>query len=167
MRFYQVQAFIIAALAASAHGLVIPDKTPIEGYGVFIPQWEFDTGLGAEKVAVNGTVEDLLEGLRPYESLDAQVLGPDMASGTSSPVLQKRDDFGDGRVLCYNFPKGLNAAARDGINLLKQIRHRRPTNQAGPGECGRMSCSENTAIWWCNELSDLFVGRQAKDSGIL
>jgi hypothetical protein len=25
------------------------------------------------------------------------------------------------------------------------------SNQAGPGNCGRISCSWNSGIWWCND----------------
>ncbi len=28
----------------------------------------------------------------------------------------------------------------------------RPANDAGPGNCGRVSCSYDAAIWWCNDV---------------
>jgi hypothetical protein len=29
-----------------------------------------------------------------------------------------------------------------------------PKSRPGPGMCGRVSCSYQTAIWWCNDVSE-------------
>ncbi|EXF83911.1 hypothetical protein CFIO01_03934 [Colletotrichum fioriniae PJ7] len=73
MRFHQIQPFIIASLAASAYGSAITDRSPIEGYELVIPEWEFldDISPRAEKVVLNGTVQEVLADLRSYKSLTA------------------------------------------------------------------------------------------------
>jgi hypothetical protein len=44
-------------------------------------------------------------------------------------------------------------AIRNGIRYLRGL-NGNPTNGAGPGNCGRVSCSYDSAIWWCNDVSD-------------
>lgn len=41
---------------------------------------------------------------------------------------------------------------RKGIDYLYKV-NGRPKNGPGPGNCGRVSCSNNAAIWWCNDVS--------------
>ncbi|KAE8135101.1 hypothetical protein BDV38DRAFT_294917 [Aspergillus pseudotamarii] len=38
----------------------------------------------------------------------------------------------------------------EGIRYLHSVPGQ-PTNGPGPGNCGRVSCSYNSAIWWCND----------------
>jgi hypothetical protein len=44
----------------------------------------------------------------------------------------------------------------NGIEYLGKVRGV-PTNGPGPGNCGRVSCSSNSAIWWCNDVSRIFL----------
>lgn len=44
------------------------------------------------------------------------------------------------------------AAIRDGYRYLWGLKGK-PTNGPGPGNCGRVSCSYDSAIWWCNDVS--------------
>lgn len=46
------------------------------------------------------------------------------------------------------------AVARDGIAYLKSVTGT-PVNGPGPGTCNRVSCSYNSAIYWCNDVSRL------------
>lgn len=39
-----------------------------------------------------------------------------------------------------------------GINYLRSITGK-PKNGPGPNNCGRVSCSWNSAIYWCNDVS--------------
>ncbi|KAG8677681.1 hypothetical protein FPOAC1_003708 [Fusarium poae] len=37
-----------------------------------------------------------------------------------------------------------------GIDYLRSVKGK-PKNGPGPGNCGRVSCTQNGAIWWCND----------------
>lgn len=41
----------------------------------------------------------------------------------------------------------------DGYRYLWKLKGK-PTNGPGPGNCGRVSCSYDSAIWWCNDVSN-------------
>ncbi|KAL2813072.1 hypothetical protein BDW59DRAFT_167617 [Aspergillus cavernicola] len=57
----------------------------------------------------------------------------------------------------------------EGIMYLEDV-DGRPTEGPGPGECSRVSCSWDSAIWWCNDtretkslrsFNDIAIGVQA------
>ncbi|KAG6146040.1 hypothetical protein E4U37_000545 [Claviceps purpurea] len=56
-------------------------------------------------------------------------------------------------VMCDQpLPPCLTGTLNGGIDYLRKIRKgRHPRNGPGPRNCGRVSCSENTAIFWCND----------------
>ncbi|PNY28164.1 Uncharacterized protein TCAP_01923 [Tolypocladium capitatum] len=66
--------------------------------------------------------------------------------------LGPRTDFSRSKVICSEglFGKPSRWAIADGIAYLLKLRGH-PRNQGGPGACGRVSCSYDSAIWWCND----------------
>ncbi|KAK9368507.1 hypothetical protein V1509DRAFT_623119 [Lipomyces kononenkoae] len=51
---------------------------------------------------------------------------------------------------CNNYPYAKCHPIFDGINYLYGVSGQ-PVNGPGPGNCGQVSCSWNSAIWWCND----------------
>lgn len=61
--------------------------------------------------------------------------------------LHKRLD-----VTCNNYDQAISSRIKEGIRYLRGV-NGKPSNGPGPGNCGRVSCSYNSAIWWCNDVS--------------
>ncbi|KAF9880319.1 hypothetical protein CkaCkLH20_02273 [Colletotrichum karsti] len=73
--------------------------------------------------------------------------------GVAYASLEARAAFGDGDgVLCHNFREGNRSAVAVGIEALRKV-PMKPMNGAGPANCGRVSCQNNTGIWWCNDAT--------------
>lgn len=75
------------------------------------------------------------------------------ASGDSGSRLKMKRDS---PYYCFNYPLTKYGAIEDGIDYLRHVPFQ-PTNGPGPGNCGRVSCSWNAAIWWCNDVSSPFM----------
>lgn len=110
-------------------------------------------------MTVSGTVQQAvaeLEKINPNFKADfniTDVAEEDVAAPEVAGSLQKRTDFKGSRVICNNFGTADYVAYREGINYLNGVPGK-PYAPAGPSACGRVSCSSNTAIWWCNDVSD-------------
>lgn len=53
----------------------------------------------------------------------------------------------------FGWKPGRTRAALEGINYLEGLPGS-PVSGPGPGLCGRVSCSWDTAIWWCNDVRE-------------
>ncbi|KAL2801847.1 hypothetical protein BJX63DRAFT_146361 [Aspergillus granulosus] len=140
-----------------------------------IALWNVSPSPGAPPITLNGTVEQvyakLLEINPNYDKdwgnandegkiegvihsnfdLDVDV---DTAVGSETDIhagLESRDDLEP-----LHPREGLTCEAdrnadmwhiHDGIRYLRKVKGQ-PVND--PGQCGRVSCSGNSAIWWCN-----------------
>ncbi|EHK44629.1 hypothetical protein TRIATDRAFT_39606, partial [Trichoderma atroviride IMI 206040] len=126
-------------------------EAPIEGYGVIELQWEVETTPGGPTVLVNGTIEQV------YDKLTK--INPNF---TTEYPLQSRHRGASGArekrytvesYFCWSrWPYTSLFTIEDGISYLRGVRGQ-PTNGPGPGNCGRVSCSYQSAIWWCNDNS--------------
>ncbi|WYZ33917.1 hypothetical protein EsH8_I_000193 [Colletotrichum jinshuiense] len=127
-------------------------KAPIEGYDVFIPEWEVQATPGGKNLSFHGTVEHVVDELTQVNPQYAKSFGIDFGSieKTSHGPLQKRADFSKTPYICHNFDTGLVSAGWEGIDYLRKVPGK-PKASAGPASCGQVSCSWNTAIWWCND----------------
>ncbi|CZR52489.1 uncharacterized protein PAC_02366 [Phialocephala subalpina] len=132
--------------------------TPIEGYGVVDFTWEVETSPGGPKENLTGTVQEVISQLSTINSnwksdfnLTESLLP---RSG-----LQKRLNFPFTSLLCNirldEWGTAYRNAINDGINYLNGVPGI-PTNGPGPGNCGRVSCSYGSAIWWCNDETQTF-----------
>ncbi|KAL2854258.1 hypothetical protein BJY01DRAFT_232004 [Aspergillus pseudoustus] len=100
-------------------------KAPIPGYGFEDFTWEMETTPGGPTVLLNGTVQEIYaELLKINPSYDG-----DFAETLAAAITRR---------------------IREGITYLRSVSGR-PTNGPGPGNCGRVSCPYNSAIWWCND----------------
>jgi len=120
---------------------------------------------GQPTVTLNGTIQEVVSQL-----LD---LNPDWTeddfifNSTDSEVETNRTAFnltgrspGDAIFRQKCFAPWTNAFSNDigdGINYLygldSKLKNSPPGNGPGPGNCGRVSCSWESAIWWCNDAS--------------
>lgn len=131
-----------------------------------IPQWEIEVFPGEAPVVLNGTVEEVMHeigNLNPdlADSIHAEAVA-DMEAmaaniGTeATDALQKRTDFHGSKTICgggsYGWRSCRDATIQSGISYLRKLKGR-PGASPGPGACGRVSCSYDAAIWWCNDVS--------------
>jgi hypothetical protein len=114
-------------------------------------QWSYDAPDGTE-VILNGTVEDANS---EFEALYPGAL----ESGKTQPELVPRQFEEDITINCFTAdgsPQGWERAdlgrIEEGWNHLNGVKGK-PVNGPGPGTCGRVSCSYNSAIYWCNDVS--------------
>ncbi|KZL66277.1 hypothetical protein CT0861_08226 [Colletotrichum tofieldiae] len=123
--------------------------SPIPGYGIFVPRWEVPSPDGSGKMlSLRGTVEEVvaqMQDMGPSFDID------DQFGKIATPPIGKRAAFDDDKdTLCHIFLEGNRSAVHVGIDYLRTVQGR-PQNGAGPANCGRVSCRNNTGIWWCND----------------
>lgn len=67
--------------------------------------------------------------------------------------LDRRTNFQGSKYNCYGRWAQIHAfVIRDGIRYLRGVKGK-PNMGPGPGNCGRVSCSYSSAIYWCNDVS--------------
>ncbi|KAH8898684.1 hypothetical protein GQ53DRAFT_777319 [Thozetella sp. PMI_491] len=134
--------FAVISLARAVGNAVAIDA-PIPGYGVEDLQWEVQAFPDGPKMNVTGTVEQVraqLTKLNPNYGLEFGIekrFGPVCGGGS------------------YGWKAADAKRILEGISYLRGVGGQ-PTNGPGPGNCGRVSCSYNSAIWWCNDNTDTF-----------
>lgn len=103
---------------------------------------------------LNGTIESIHEQLLAINpNYEAEFAALPQDSGS----LDKRTDFSTSKYTCFGRWRGADSAQiQKGIDYLRKVPGK-PTNGPGPGNCGRVSCSWNSAITWCNDVSLLFL----------
>ncbi|KAJ0167136.1 hypothetical protein CTA2_4233 [Colletotrichum tanaceti] len=139
-------------IAAFAAVVVSGLEAPIPGYSVFTPEWEVQVTPGGESVHMNGTIEHIFDELANVNPVYTEALMKDFtALGHDRPgALERREDWRTRPFICRNHPSAKVDAAWDGIRYLRTLKSK-PKSSAGPASCGQISCSWNTAIWWCND----------------
>ncbi|WXC44252.1 hypothetical protein QX201_003989 [Fusarium graminearum] len=129
---------------------------PIEGYGVVVPEWEVEITPGGPTTVLNGTIEEVHDELLQLNpDWDEEYAGnstdSELTERDSGFELFGRTDFSDAEYHCGGrWPKCRTTFVNQGISYLRRTKGK-PTNGPGPGNCGRVSCSFNSAIWWCND----------------
>lgn len=131
-------------------------EPPLPGYRVEVLQWEVPVSRDGRTAILNGTVQQvyqqLLEVNPNYEAEFGSIEGkytPELSrTYGSSEVLERQDTWSD----CGRFDAAKAVPIWEGINHLNHVSGT-PVSNPGPGMCGRVSCSYNSAIWWCNDVS--------------
>ncbi len=147
--------FSLALISLAARALAT--EAPIPGYGVEEMTWEVEVLPGQPPVSFNGTVEQLVaQASEINPDWEAKYITAANTAGADveSSSLSKRAPFvrrncGPGY---YQWHPANTRRIRDGIYYLSGIGGT-ATNGPGPGNCARVSCSYNSAIWWCNDVS--------------
>ncbi|KAH6693947.1 hypothetical protein F5X68DRAFT_258737 [Plectosphaerella plurivora] len=160
-----MKTFTIALLGVTAYftrALAVPFKpeNSLQGREVFTPEWEVEVTPGGETVVLNGTIEEVhTQLLKLNPTWDADFPDNDLDKrqtdfsdwSDGSAALQKRTDFSNSQYNCFGRWGFVDREhIQRGINYLSRVTGR-PRNGAGPGNCGRVSCSYNSAIYWCND----------------
>lgn len=129
-------------------------QAPIEGYGVVDLEWEVEVSPGGPVQKFNGTIERVHEELvklNPNWDADYALEAP--AHGEKRDILVERANFKDSAYFCGGrWPETDSIWIGYGIDYLRRVSGK-PSNGPGPGNCGRVSCSFKSAIWWCNDVS--------------
>ncbi|RYP67835.1 hypothetical protein DL771_007012 [Monosporascus sp. 5C6A] len=141
---------LIASLAVGTWSI----EAPIEGYGITELEWKVPVRPGQDPVILNGTVQqvhDQLLELNPeYDAEIATFSVSETVTFDTSEVpesgLERRD-----HNVCKGYPAAFAPDIITGINYLRGVPGT-ATNGPGPGNCGRVSCLNRNAIWWCNDL---------------
>ncbi|KAF4506700.1 hypothetical protein G6O67_006755 [Ophiocordyceps sinensis] len=119
--------------------------SPIPGYGVDIIEWDVEVSPGWHEL-INGTVEQVYDqvlDIKPdWNPLDVPAAAA--APGKRGYKVKR------GNVICGVWASATRGAIINGISYLRRVRGS-ATSGPGPGNCGRVSCSRNAAIWWCND----------------
>ncbi|KAG6022886.1 hypothetical protein E4U40_004302 [Claviceps sp. LM458 group G5] len=150
------------SLVASVSSVAIPVPDPITD--LFIPSWNVAIEPGQEEmIVVNGTVQQIdayMEANYPgwsakwanFTSKSAPAKRDTVTRGTR-PTSQRPELMKVKSVMCEApLPACLTGSILGGIDYLRKIRKgRHPRNGPGPRNCGKVSCSENSAIFWCND----------------
>ncbi|KAM0226784.1 hypothetical protein ACHAPO_012081 [Fusarium lateritium] len=132
--------------------------TPIKGYGVVIPEWEVEVMTG-DTTVLQGTIEEVhakLLQLNPNwdeEYINSTRNTADAEERYFNMHLFGQNDFKGAKYECNeHWPECEPAPIATSIDYMRTIQGK-PMNGPGPGTCGRVSCSQNAAIWWCNDVS--------------
>ncbi|KAG6153525.1 hypothetical protein E4U24_006616 [Claviceps purpurea] len=167
MAFFRFAISCFLARWALVSALVVSEPTT----GVFVPSWDVAIEPGQDnKIVVNGTIQQVdsyMEAHYPgWSAKMANFPSSHSAPAKRAPDWRKLKDFNCNRLL----HRGSTRAIVDGINYLRSIsKDRHPRNGPGPRSCGRVSCSWDAVIVWCNDgdepktldsFSDIAAGAQ-------
>ncbi|KHN94953.1 uncharacterized protein MAM_07180 [Metarhizium album ARSEF 1941] len=144
-----LKSLIAAILLLSPQVLAGLREAPIPGYDVVDLTWEVEV-LPGRVENLTGTVEQVHDA--------ARAINPDwrLPSSPAEPEdLAKRSGmYAWSTAFCGPGTRGWRPCkarrVQEGINHLRsQLGH--PRNGPGPRSCGRVSCSWQASIWWCND----------------
>ncbi|KAK4225436.1 hypothetical protein QBC38DRAFT_483007 [Podospora fimiseda] len=148
----------LAAVALTASAAPVADEAPLPGYQVQVLEWEVQPTPGSVPIKIRGTVQDAVAAIAKVNpNIKRDIAAYAAAASATSPVqdeaseLFKRQNYES--HFCYGrWAPALDEAIQQGIAHLRAVSGR-PSNGPAPNNCGRVSCSQNSAIWWCNDLS--------------
>lgn len=119
-------------------------------YKVVELEWKAQAFVNGPFLNVTGTVEKVLAELHSINSNYEADWAPHLAA---SQNLTKRDQFPATGYNCFGrWPGAYRTHVLGGIEYLRGVSGT-PGEGPGPGTCGRVSCSYNTGIHWCNDVS--------------
>lgn len=123
-------------------------------YDVVDLEWNLNIN-NSLTVTVTGTVQDVFNRLSELNPAAATAI-QETIDGSPTSALTQRDD--DDPYNATNFFCSVNGWSDadcfhigEGIDYLRLL-DGTPGNGPGPGNCGRVSCSYNSAIYWCNDV---------------
>jgi hypothetical protein len=123
-----------------------------EGYGVETIEWDVQVTPNGKFVTLNGTLEEVHAELLELNPRWDEDFLTDETEDEINP-LAKRTDFYGSKTVCQKFGSSARfTPIQNGIKYLRGVKGN-PRAGPGPANCGRVSCSYNSAIWWCNDVS--------------
>jgi hypothetical protein len=156
-----VTATLALALGlAQAAPQVVERDSPIPGYGLVDLSWEVQVVEGQPPQILTGTVQDVHKQILAINPNFRFNPPKDRSALLASNNITARADVQgrsfDKLICCDDFYVGAGADTldiRDGVSYLDGVSGK-PSNGPGPGNCGRVSCSYDAAIFWCNDVSN-------------
>ncbi|KAM7202260.1 hypothetical protein V8F33_002977 [Rhypophila sp. PSN 637] len=140
-------AICFMAFMAFMSGLVLGLDAPIPGYTVVDLVWSVDAFGNGTIVNITGPVEKVYDELKRINAISITSL-PEAPANIDNITLSQ--DLSQA-INCVGPWETANVGRiREGISHLKGVPGK-PANSPGPGSCGRVSCSYQSAIWWCND----------------
>ncbi|CEJ87469.1 hypothetical protein VHEMI04425 [[Torrubiella] hemipterigena] len=133
-----VLASVVAATAAIDQPMV---ESPVV--------WEVEAFKDGPTLKLEGTIQEVHKQLVEINHNYDTDFNLGAASDKAARDLSKRTDFSHSHTICGNFPGTTVDHLGQGISYLRGVGGR--PSMGGRGTCGRVSCSYNTAIWWCND----------------
>ncbi|KAL2826230.1 hypothetical protein BDW59DRAFT_171894 [Aspergillus cavernicola] len=136
--------------------LASPTLSSLDGYDLFIPEWEVQVTPESKPITLNGTIEEVhAELLRLNPNWDEDFPDTEVENALverdTDFHLEKRTDFTESKYNCFGrWGRVRSTTINSGISYLRKVSGK-PGNGAGPGNCGRVSCSYRAAIYWCND----------------
>ncbi|KAJ5903360.1 hypothetical protein N7504_005743 [Penicillium tannophilum] len=117
------------------------------GYGVETLEWTVPQENGEAPLKVRGTVQDVVAELSKRDpDAAAKIIARGQEAHHSS--LEKRAT--PGHYTCqYEASMWEMHKAQEYLAGVSG----KPTNGPGPGNCGRVSCSYGTGVFWCNDAT--------------
>ncbi|KAF4907227.1 hypothetical protein CGCVW01_v012588 [Colletotrichum viniferum] len=147
---------LLFAIASFSRASANPAKRSFEEYGIEDFQWEIEAFSNQPPVPINGSIEEVhAKILELNPNYDVELAGFGWAQSEEEEEeasLDKRTDFSGSKYMCDSrtWAPCFTRRIRDGISHLRRTGGK-PKNGPGPGNCGRVSCSGQSAIWWCND----------------
>lgn len=143
--------------------------SPMPGYDIVELSWEVIPAPGQPALVLNGTVEQVhsqlleinpkyqIEVFEKREGLLAAPTAATAATAATDPteptaIAHSAQIW---HMTCGGYTSANTKRIKDGIKYLNSIAGQ-PKNGPGPNNCGRVSCSYNSSIWWCNDVCFLF-----------
>ncbi|KAK3402525.1 hypothetical protein B0T20DRAFT_449583 [Sordaria brevicollis] len=148
-----LQVLPVIAIPTLSSGATPRREGPVPSYGIEDITWEIVTASGTT-VNITGTVEQVFQYAEKKNIAFKQISDVPPPS-TLDDLTKNRWDPSVHRLMCFKNDNlaDLEAIER-GIKYLNKIPGK-PVNGPGPGNCGRVSCSWNSAIYWCNNDTEV------------
>ncbi|KAK4176518.1 hypothetical protein QBC36DRAFT_352149 [Triangularia setosa] len=145
----------VVLFAQLAHGGLVTPTAPFKGYTVFDVEWQLPIdpkNAASKSVTVTGTIQEAVAKMdAAYPGWNETFLSTISRNqpGTSLSDNPKRDhyvcnpDDGEKDALYRGIAEGITYLRRIGDGDVSP-----PQNN--PHGCGRISCTNYSGIWWCN-----------------
>ncbi|KAK3397670.1 hypothetical protein B0T20DRAFT_453742 [Sordaria brevicollis] len=144
-----LQAIPSSALPASDGKLA---QGPILGYGIEDITWKVKAHPDGPSMNVTGTVQQVyaaLDKVNPNFRKDFGI-GNESNNSVLAMTTESNSNYELQSLACDVFDYAQRTATQDGIKHLNSVPGA-PSNGPGPRNCGRVSCSYESAIYWCND----------------
>ncbi|KAG5994753.1 hypothetical protein E4U52_000790 [Claviceps spartinae] len=146
-----LSTILFLALGASVSALAVPEPTT----SLFVTSWDVAIEPGqddSDKIVVNGTIQQVDAYMEAhYPGWSAKLVN--FTSSHSAPAKRSPEWRTKKAIECNQLLRvARTSAILEGINYLRSIStDRHPRNGPGPRSCGRVSCSWDGVIVWCND----------------
>ncbi len=127
----------------------------IPGYEIVDVEWKVEVEPGKEPVILKGTVQEVaakIQEINPDFHIDiAPESEPDSPETSANPATEVVKRWTYESYFCFGRWGGARRdAIWEGMQYLHGVKGE-PRLGGGWGVCGRVSCSYNSAIYWCND----------------